>query len=1143
MSTDVFRFIQPPEYKHEPHLVLTSVYKTLNEIVECFTTHSHNEHGLDHKYQVFVSFDAFLIHLQTIPIKDRIFHEVIFDQSQKLKFDIDASLINLDKFEIPYDDDTRIENSDNFVLDPSIAELLDGIMLSEQSPNDERALKYDHIIETIKTTVINAFFVIYGQEIPSMIVCESKPPDGTPVTKYSTHLIIDTVYVKDSIQAREFSKRVYEYLPKRYRIFLDMSVNKRIQNFRIAGCHKGDMRVKRIVTDHVPADTIITNTLGCELLPDLTQTEAPTPTSSILHPDDVKRVFDICSQSGIYRDHKFNMVRGSVFMFNRLRPSHCEFCNRMHDADNTVMVNAASINGVITVFKQCRRFKVEAGPHEITSVMIGEFPSSVAPELLGKTHQEAKRDGWVDQVIMRTVAESQTHELFPNRTMFDDLPIALKDVYSEPKLKPFKLSNTLIVHAMMKMGKTKALRDYITRNFSSDIKSSVIRYISFRQTFSGNIKEKFDEFTLYSDVKGNLTQDKLIIQVESLHRLDISPGDEPPDLLILDECESIFEQFDSGLLRSFSACFSKFQYLLKFSRCVVCMDANISDRTYRILKSMRPGFGDVEPPMQPPVQPPMQPPVQPPVQTHITTYHCNRYRNGRDDKYYLTGNKSKWLSILYTALDADDRIAIPISSLSEAKTIERALKKKYPEKRIKLYSSENTMSEKKEHFSDVNIYWAQYDVLIYTPTVSAGVSFELKHFNKIFGFFTDQSCPVETCSQMIGRIRDVADHMFYVFVAATGNTLPVDIDAIKQQLYNRRENLMNNFDETGLRVEFGPTGEITYHTSDYFNIWLENVRVRNISRNSFIRRFIHVASFSGAQINYLTDEMFEQSTGMKPTIDGMPNPELIEIASAHAGERVDIKNETNVEIASARDLTYDELDTIKNSIMTQQDVSHDDRRAYEKHKIRADYKFEGEITATFVAKYRDPKVRRMFKNVARITFDPDPIVSLAQIQSEEKAVYKSTMDMGLSAQYQDINRKYVYDQHRYAIGLLRLCGWSRINDQIFIHLVSLSLNLRNGEQLYWETIRAACIEFQIRVPILAAIVNSRDNNSKYTILMIKPINKILMIMYGIGIKAKPSDPEMFYLSQNTLFTTNPKYAKSIPLIVPPTATIELFDEP
>jgi hypothetical protein len=1127
-----FKFMHKPNFEHDPKSVLDNRYSTIESLNGKFVVYSAGA-----GYRVYKSHHDYLEHFGMMTIAERVFHEVIFDVEQKLKFDIDAPVEKLISFEIPTDEEIDTPDpveqpiDDDEIDDPEIAALIasigESIAADEPDIIDSNVMKYRHIFDVILTAIKNAFFVSYGRDIPEecLVICESSDP-GKETVKFSNHVIIDKHKVSGFVQSKELTRRIIGFLPQRYRQFLDIAVNKRIQNFRLVGCHKAeDMRIKSITSGQELSSSIITYLDGCTLLPDIAVREIAKGFRSDMNPDDVANVLTVCKQNGIDRDHSYKFNRNGMFIFSRIHGSYCDFCSRMHDSDNTLVVTTSNTNGIITVYKQCRKYIDEHGKDGSHSAVIGEFPSNMAPaEVTAEPDQrilEKKVGSWADKAIERSI---KGKDLYAQKLQFDDLLATQKNVYEEPTLGELELSHTLIVHAMMKMGKTKALREYINKHFPDGLRKQVIRFVSFRQTFSGNIKEKFPDFTLYSDVKGPLDQPKLIVQVESLHRLDIQPGDEDPDLLILDECESIFEQFHAGLTNNFE-CFSKFHYLLAQSKYVICMDANVGDRTFRILQAMRPGFASP---------------------SNGIVYHCNRYKNARDDRYYITGDKLNWLGILYSSLEADERIAVPMSSLTEAKILVKNLIQKYPSKNIKLYSSETTMSEKREHFSDVNKHWSQYDVLVYTPTVSAGVSFELKHFDKVFGYFTDQSCPIETCIQMIGRIRDVRDHKFYICLSATGNNLPTSIEAIREWVLEKRDNLFKTYDEIGLTVTYGPNGVRQYKYGDFFQMWLENTRVKNLSKNSFIQRFIEVVTFTGAQVEQLTDQIFAEFTGEVPMIDGELNSDLEAIRDAHAIAKTDIREEVCKKIAEARDLAEGELEDIQSAIIAQQDIPEEQRFAYEKHRLRVTYKYSGVIDEKFVDKYRDTKVRRMFKNISRITGFDNIDEALQQIQAEERATHLYMMELGEKSQHQDLYRKYVYDQHRYTIGLLKLCGWAHINDPQVIHKLILVHNLRNGEKAYGENIRLACREFELRTPAIQTIAANRQNDDRLITLMVKPINKILALMYGVQIISKKSDPDIYFLTANNMFTTDVKksVAKCIPLIVPVKKTVQLdgFDE-
>jgi hypothetical protein len=626
----------------------------------------------------------------------------------------------------------------------------------------------------------------------------------------------------------------------------------------------------------------------------------------------------------------------------------------------------------------------------------------------------------------------------------------------------------------MKMGKTKALRQYIDKYFSGTLAQPIIRFLSFRQTFSNNIKEKFPDFMLYSDTTGLLAHDKLIIQIESLHRLDIIPGTERPDLLILDECESIFEQLSSGLMKT-SDCFSKFQYLLKFSKHVVLMDAGISDRTYNILAAIRgdrcassdssDGSDD--------------------GQTLI--YHRNEYKNSAEDTYFITANKMKWLGVLHFMVDSGFKIAVPISSLAEAKTIAHCLARKHPKKRIQIYSSETNNSEKREHFSDINKYWSKYDVLIYTPTVSAGVSFELEHFDMIFGYFTDMSCPIETCVQMIGRVRNLADKELYIYLEAAGGNMPTSIETIKQYVYTKRENMFQDYNDLGIHTEYTIKGELIYHESEYFQVWLENMRMRNLSRNHFIKRFLNCVRGSGAKCVHLSDAMYEEITGSAVLMNGVINQDLTKISEQHADSRVAITDAYCEAVAASEELTPEMLEDIRDIMDRQADLTEDQRYAYEKYKLRMDYRFDGPITEEFVKTYMAPHKRRNYKNLVRINMCDSNEKSLQLIQQEEAETHYELM-RSVATQQHDLLRRYVFDQHRFAFSLVRLCGWASFDDPKYICADIVEGHVNSEE--YWKIIVPACVEFQIKCPARAGTIESR----------MKAINSILHIMYDLRIQ-------------------------------------------
>lgn len=194
-------------------------YPDLDSVRRVFVVYN----SVKSEYEVWKSSEEFFTALEKIPFELRTYHEVIFNGPQRLKFDLDAP--------------------------PEYGE-------------SEFLAAMEAIIETVTTFVYTTFLADVTRE--DVTICRSavKPgksglfPAGeirpnNPDNKLSAHLIINRA-VPNSETADLFTKRVIAALPAQIADIIDPSVNKRTQNFRIVGCHKGDGRVKRIVEGTCP---------------------------------------------------------------------------------------------------------------------------------------------------------------------------------------------------------------------------------------------------------------------------------------------------------------------------------------------------------------------------------------------------------------------------------------------------------------------------------------------------------------------------------------------------------------------------------------------------------------------------------------------------------------------------------------------------------------------------------------------------------------------------------------------------------------------------------------------------------------------------------------------------------------------------
>ncbi|KAF9911334.1 hypothetical protein EC991_003899 [Linnemannia zychae] len=88
---------------------------------------------------------------------------------------------------------------------------------------------------------------------------------------------------------------------------------------------------------------------------------------------------------------------------------------------------------------------------------------------------------------------------------------------------------------------------------------------------------------------------------------------------------------------------------------------------------------------------------------------------------------------------------------------------------------------KRDASRDINNVMADLDYLIYTPTISVGVDYNVKgHIDQVIGIFSTHSeVDVETSMQMMRRLRHVNDKTYLVYVDAAIKDLPATAPDVK----------------------------------------------------------------------------------------------------------------------------------------------------------------------------------------------------------------------------------------------------------------------------------------------------------------------------------------------------------------------------
>jgi len=1099
------------------------------------------------KFLVFESRDECLQWYDQVPLEEKCMHEVVFGRlAQKLKFDVDAPAHKIDAIS-----DVVMKNAiDHFwpggreekgMSPEEVEKELAGLLgledetnaepLFKAEPTDEEKLAarrlekihtvVDMLIEAILDELDVAYFGV-DDIYPSrsdLVVTDSSGTDGgrtvtdeitgavtrTGPQKYSYHILTVPYHVEDNEEAREFTDHVLERIPAPLRVFIDPGVNKRTQNFRMAGSMKPGSgrykiatpeiaRVFGTATDVTPDDLFVRPAPGARILPrvytDVQDSKGVAPPVFAADSPLLRAALQLAEAEGVTAGHAFTEARGTLLCFARHSPSRCRICNETHHRDNSLMLSLSAVEdghgapGRCRVIEHCRQNRgrgqivgeVDVDPAELRILGIEVKQGRSKAAIAAKAAAADAAGNWLANRISSRISDICSARVDPHGALaseFENLPDERKTVYAQDTMRAYELCPTLAVLAQMKLGKTKATRAYINEYFPADgLEKKVVRFVTFRQTFSRSIADNFADFIVYNDVQGDLDHvrhPRLIVQVESLHRLKMPSRCEPIDLLILDEVESILAQFNSGLHKHFAAAFAMFQWMLRTAQHVLVMDANLSNRTYQVLEKMRPKYP--------------------------AHFHWNKFARAAGDVYSFTPDQGIWLGALNGALQENKRVVIPTNSLAEARALEQGLRVEYPKKKVMLYSSETAPSERARHFGDVHKYWADLDVLIYTPTCSAGVSFELEHYDALFGMFCDVSCDVETCRQMLGRVRNLKTREHFICLRATGSTLPSTTSDLRRLIYDKRANLYRNCDDNAVAFSYADNGEIQYYESDYFHLWLENKCVENLSRNDFAHRFIDQVADTGAKIQlFPEDSPFAENASA--------------LLADHKAVKTKLQEQRNIAIANSEDIAQPEAISIREAMQGQQDVEPAKKLAYDKWCLRQSYDWnERPVDSEFVASYNNLESRRVYRNLRTICEGRSLAESLLNMRRKEVDQYAWTMNQRMpenidSHESRDLmldKSRYIYQSHCIAVWLLRICGFSSIVDRSRINESELEHRLRSCIPMMKRAVERIIFELEIPRPGLDRLSREPDRGA-FLRGMLRFVNGVERRMYGIQLQ-------------------------------------------
>jgi len=286
---------------------------------------------------------------------------------------------------------------------------------------------------------------------------------------------------------------------------------------------------------------------------------------------------------------------------------------------------------------------------------------------------------------------------------------------------------TLAIRAPYGTGKTTIISSIL-----KEYNPKKVLFLSYRQSLSHSLHGTFRKYKFKNYLDKDYDANRLICQLESIKNIEIN-GDyafgkeiEMPtyDIIIMDEIESILNHFVSPTVTDKEYTYDLLYNMCHNSKKILALDGDFDNRGFDYINN----FG----------------------KSIILENTIKKNKN----YYTFTNNQNFFTKDIEDKLINKKKIVIISMTSKLAIYYYELLKDRY---KCIIHNS-FTDDEIKEKLKDVENYWNTCDVLIYTPSVEAGVDFNLDYFDYKYIILSAKSCSPRALCQMVARVRKTSNN-------------------------------------------------------------------------------------------------------------------------------------------------------------------------------------------------------------------------------------------------------------------------------------------------------------------------------------------------------------------------------------------------
>ena len=339
-----------------------------------------------------------------IELTESLSHDKAFEDKDKV---VEGDVTKSDVVEDKVTESTDIESD---IIGSTTGDVIEDKVIEDKiksTDSDDKVINLDHLRnhEDIKDDLILSILKVFNDyniefELDKDILVFtshsaetdlSDPSTNLKKVKRSYHIVVDNYFHENNLEAQAFCHLVVAKMKEEYKTYVDTSVYKPMQQFRIYGNQKRGSKRPKIFCDtwylcgnkvehilpkfsndtekeiYILGISLIGNCRGCKPLPifrptyqlllDAKRQESITYDTEDLNETLAKRAMIVLAASAgltIYDPifpYKLRKINGNLLDLRRTRPSRCKICARIHENENPFLI----VRNGNAVYYGCRR--------------------------------------------------------------------------------------------------------------------------------------------------------------------------------------------------------------------------------------------------------------------------------------------------------------------------------------------------------------------------------------------------------------------------------------------------------------------------------------------------------------------------------------------------------------------------------------------------------------------------------------------------------------------------------------------------------------------------------------------------------------------------------------------------------------------